>query len=173
MVHIQKNLTISKLSLYLFLIFMATAIVRFYGIFVMCPPFIKTIFSICIYTSFFLFPYSIIKTSSQKLYRTGNLLLMILVLFIGIGLVQGLLYQGIIIGNKYITLFLNETAWMILLPPLFTFLILKDNIWQKMYKLFFIYAICAILCLLIGKSRVACAVIPVIPIFFYYCKDFK
>lgn len=167
------NVNVNKLTLCLSLIFIATGIERFWGNFDRLPTLIKILFSCLIYFSFFLFSYRTIRISRKKFNNTAYWLLFSLVVFIVIGLFQGLNYDGIIIGNKYITLFFKETAWMILFPPLFAFLVIKKQLWYQMWKLVFVYAIYATICLLIGKFNISCSLIPIIPVFYYYCKGFK
>ena len=170
---LTTNKGISRLTLCLSLIFIATGIERFWGNFAGIPTFAKILFSCLIYSSFLLYPYKRILHNKNEFYKSGYFLLILLLLFIPIGLIQGLNYHGIILGNKYATLFFNETAWMLLFPPLFAFLAFSSQIWRQMRKLFFIYAIYAVICLLMGKIHISYSLTPLIPIFFYYSKGGK
>jgi len=170
----NKSFVFNRTKLSLTLIFIATGIRSFWGLFFMCPLFVKIIFSGLIYLSLLIFPYNSIKQSKNDFNKAGQFILILLLTFILIALVRGCLDDGSAIpNNKYISLFFNEYTLPLFFPAIFTYLAVKDDLWQYVKELYVIYLIYSVLCLIILKFDPIIMSVFLVPIFLPHFHKFK
>lgn len=95
----------------------------FWGLFMIAPSSIKAIFSLCMWTSFIVFPYILVRKNDFT--RIGNFFLIVLIIMAVLQILRtavntdSSLYE---VGNKWLTLFGNEYTALLMLPPLFSYL---------------------------------------------------
>ena len=95
----------------------------FWGLYFMAPGFIKALFSACMWISFAIFPYFLIKNNDFS--KTGKYILAALVIMAVLQILRTAISSEpylYALGNKWFTLFGNEYTALLMLPPLFTYL---------------------------------------------------
>lgn len=95
----------------------------FWGLYFRAPGSVKALYSMCVWISFAIFPYTLIKRND--FIKTGKYILGSLIIMAVIQILRTVfdsdpaLYS---LGNKWLTLFGNEYTALLMLPPLFVYL---------------------------------------------------
>lgn len=93
-----------------------------WGLYFMAPGGVKAIFSLCMWISFALFPYRLIKNNDFT--KAGNYFLVALITMAVFQILRSAISTDpdlYALGNKWVTLFGNEYTALLMLPPLFTY----------------------------------------------------
>lgn len=118
----------------IFPLFFASIIAYLQGPFVaMWPGWAKLILALGIYVSLFCIPYFYIRRNKLDFTKLVFACYCILFLMVGISLYNGLAFPKFNAGNKYITLFFNQTCLPLLFPPFFAFCATVGNV-QRLLK---------------------------------------
>ena len=172
--NLGNRFVFNRTKLSLAFIFIATGIRSFWGLFFMCPTFIKIIFVGLIYLSLLIFPYNSLKQSKRDFNKAGQFILVLLLILILIAVFHGCLDDGsAITGNKYVSLFFNEYTLLLFFPPIFSYLAVKEELWQYVKEIYVIYLIYSVLCLMIFKFDPIIMSVFLVPIFLPYFHKFK
>lgn len=94
----------------------------FWGLYFMAPSSIKALFSACMWISFAIFPYILVK--NNDFCKTGKYILAALVIMAVLQILRTAISSDsylYALGNKWFTLFGNEYTALLMLPPLFTY----------------------------------------------------
>lgn len=103
--------------------FTSLFISSFWGLYFMAPSSVKALYSMCMWISFALFPYVLIKHNDFT--KTGNYFLGSLIIMAVIQILRSVVNSDPALdalGNKWVTLFGNEYTALLMLPPLFTYI---------------------------------------------------
>ncbi len=162
----NEQFIFNRTKLSLAFIFIATGIRSFWGLFFMCPTSIKIIFSGLIYLSLIIFPFNAVRNSKKQFGKITYSILILMQVLLVFAVIRGLFDNGSAIpGNKYISLFFNEYTLLLFFPPFFTFLASKDELWNYLKDLYFIYLVYGIICVFFLKWDPLTMSIFLIPIF--------
>jgi len=162
----KNRYVFNRTKLSLALIFIATGLRSFWGLFFICPTIIKVIFSGLIYLSLLVFPYNSIKQSRSDFNKAGYLILLLLMTLIFVAILRGFNDTGSALpGNKYLSLFFNEYTLLLFFPPLFSYLAVKEDLWQYVEVLYIRYMVYGVFCLLILKFDPIVMSVLLVPLF--------
>lgn len=95
----------------------------FWGLYFMAPSSVKALYSMCMWISFAIFPYILIKHNDFT--KIGNYFLVTLIVMAVVQILRTVLNTDpalYALGNKWVTLFGNEYTALLMLPPLFTYI---------------------------------------------------
>lgn len=95
----------------------------FWGVYFMAPNSVKALYSMCMWISFAMFPYMLIKHNDFT--KIGNYFLVTLIVMAVVQILRTVLNTDsalYALGNKWVTLFGNEYTALLMLPPLFTYI---------------------------------------------------
>lgn len=94
-----------------------------WGLFFMAPGNVKSLFSLCMWVGFAIFPYTLVRNNDFT--KAGKYFLFALVAMAVVQILRTAISSDsdlYALGNKWFTLFGNEYTALLMLPPLFTYL---------------------------------------------------
>ena len=117
---------------------LSSLLLAFFGHYTSAPGVVKAIFSFSLWFCVFLFPYKYIRHNDFG--RFVNVTLCFVFILTIVAFIRSVMDDsGIVIGNKWMTLFGNPDCTFMLLTPCFAFLGVDENSLSELKKVLFVY----------------------------------